>query len=46
MTRHDPVLTPDPTPLEALRANVAQPFGSAQAMPKSVYTSPEFLAGC
>jgi phenylpropionate dioxygenase-like ring-hydroxylating dioxygenase large terminal subunit len=30
--------------LEELRANVARPFGQARAMPKSVYTSPEFLA--
>ena len=40
MTRHDPVLSP----LQELRANVAQPFVRAHAMPKSVYTSPEFLA--
>lgn len=37
MTRHDPI-----TPLEELRANVAVPFERAYAMPKSVYTSPEF----
>ena len=37
MTVHDPAL-------EELRANVAVPFERAQAMPKSVYTSPEFLA--
>ena len=30
--------------LSALRANVAVPFDQAHAMPKSVYTSPEFLA--
>jgi phenylpropionate dioxygenase-like ring-hydroxylating dioxygenase large terminal subunit len=40
MTRHDP----DLSPTEELRANVAQPFGQARAMPKSVYTSPEFTA--
>ena len=40
MTRHDPALSP----LQELRANVAQPFERAHAMPKSVYTSPEFLA--
>ncbi|MDO9637073.1 MAG: Rieske 2Fe-2S domain-containing protein [Pseudotabrizicola sp.] len=40
MTRHDPGLTP----LAELRANVAQPFERATAMPKSVYTSPEFAA--
>jgi phenylpropionate dioxygenase-like ring-hydroxylating dioxygenase large terminal subunit len=39
MTRHDPALTP----LQELRANVARPFDRAHAMPKSVYTSPEFL---
>lgn len=38
MTRHDPLLTA----IEELRANVAQPFGQARAMPKSVYTSPDF----
>lgn len=32
------------SPLDELRANVAQPFGQARAMPKSVYTSAEFLA--
>jgi phenylpropionate dioxygenase-like ring-hydroxylating dioxygenase large terminal subunit len=31
-------------PLDELRANVARPFERAFAMPKSVYTSPEFLA--
>lgn len=35
MTLHDPALA-------ELRANVAQPFGRAQAMPKSVYTSESF----
>jgi len=40
MTRHDPGLTP----LAELRANVAQPFERATAMPKSVYTSPDFAA--
>ncbi len=44
MTRHDPSLTgPSLTPVEELRANVAQPFERAHAMPKSVYTSPDFL---
>ncbi|TGD65588.1 (2Fe-2S)-binding protein [Tabrizicola sp. WMC-M-20] len=40
MTRHDLKLTP----LAELRANVAQPFERATAMPKSVYTSPDFAA--
>ena len=40
MTTHDPLLTP----IEELRANVSVPFAQAHAMPKSVYTSPEFLA--
>ena len=45
MTRHDTTLTPlGPTPLNELRANVGVPFNQARAMPKSVYTSPEFLA--
>lgn len=35
MTLHDPALA-------ELRANVAQPFGRAQAMPKSVYTLESF----
>ena len=35
---------PDLSPLAELRANVAQPFERAFAMPKSVYTSPAFLA--
>ncbi len=33
-----------PSPAEELAANVAVPFEQARAMPKSVYTSPEFLA--
>jgi phenylpropionate dioxygenase-like ring-hydroxylating dioxygenase large terminal subunit len=37
MTRHDPAL-------QELRDNVARPFGQALAMPKSVYTSPDFAA--
>ncbi len=37
MTQHDPAL-------DELRANVALPFSQARAMPKSVYTSPDFLA--
>ncbi|MDP3263572.1 MAG: Rieske 2Fe-2S domain-containing protein [Tabrizicola sp.] len=40
MTRHD-TITPM-TPLDELRANVSVPFNQARAMPKSVYTSPEF----
>jgi len=40
MTLHDPALSPT----AELRANVAMPFGQAVAMPKSVYTSPEFAA--
>ncbi len=40
MTRHDAGIAA----LQALRANVAQPFERAQAMPKSVYTSAEFAA--
>ncbi len=40
MTRHDAALTP----AEELRANVSVPFERAHAMPKSVYTSPEFAA--
>ncbi len=43
MTRHDPALAaPALSALAELRANVAQPFNRARAMPKSVYTSPEF----
>ena len=34
----------EPSPAQELHANVAQPFSAARAMPKSVYTSPEFLA--
>lgn len=33
---------PDLSPLDELRAAVAVPFASARAMPKSVYTSPDF----
>lgn len=45
MTRHDPKpFPPTPSPVDELRANVAQPFGQARAMPKSVYTSPDFAA--
>ncbi|MCX7344345.1 MAG: (2Fe-2S)-binding protein, partial [Alphaproteobacteria bacterium] len=40
MNLHVPVS--DPT--TELAANVALPFGQARAMPKSVYTSDEFLA--
>ncbi|MFN4157704.1 MAG: aromatic ring-hydroxylating oxygenase subunit alpha [Gemmobacter sp.] len=40
MTRHDPTLTPT----EELRATVGVPFAQARAMPKSVYTSPDFAA--
>ena len=40
MTSHDRSLSP----LQELRANVSLPFGQARAMPKSVYTSPEFSA--
>ncbi|THD81406.1 (2Fe-2S)-binding protein [Aliigemmobacter aestuarii] len=40
MTRHDSSLRP----IDELRANVAQPFERALAMPKSVYTSEDFLA--
>ncbi|WP_343080884.1 aromatic ring-hydroxylating oxygenase subunit alpha [Ostreiculturibacter nitratireducens] len=39
MTRHEPM-----TPAQELRACVEGPFESARAMPKSVYTSPAFLA--
>ena len=38
MTRYDPALSP----AQELRANVAVPFERAHAMPKSVYTSPDF----
>ena len=37
MTKHDPVLA-----IAELRANVGVPFERARAMPKSVYTSPDF----
>ncbi len=40
MTQHDPGLAA----LAELRANVAAPFERAHAMPKSVYTSADFLA--
>ncbi|QYX57423.1 Rieske 2Fe-2S domain-containing protein [Roseovarius sp. SCSIO 43702] len=39
MTRHDTTLSP----MAELARNVAQPFESARAMPKSVYTDPAFL---
>jgi phenylpropionate dioxygenase-like ring-hydroxylating dioxygenase large terminal subunit len=43
MTRHDPTLSaPALSALAELRANVAQPFERARAMPKAVYTSPDF----
>jgi len=38
MTSHDPALSP----IQELRANVAEPFTRAKAMPKSVYVSEEF----
>ena len=38
MTSHDPALTA----IAELKANVSVPFNQARAMPKSVYTSPEF----
>ena len=37
MTQHDPSLA-----IAELRANVSVPFERARAMPKSVYTSPDF----
>jgi hypothetical protein len=37
MTQHDPSLA-----IAELRANVSVPFARARAMPKSVYTSPDF----
>ena len=40
MPRREPPLGP----LQDLRANVARPFERAHSMPKSLYTSPEFLA--
>jgi nitrite reductase/ring-hydroxylating ferredoxin subunit len=43
MTRHDPDLSaPAQGALAELRANVAVPFERARAMPKAVYTSPDF----
>lgn len=43
MTQHDPALSQEAAAAVAeLRANVAAPFERAHAMPKSVYTSPEF----
>ena len=43
MTRHDPALTaPALSAIAELKANVSVPFNQARAMPKSVYTSPEF----
>ncbi|MCX8508176.1 MAG: Rieske (2Fe-2S) protein, partial [Rhodobacteraceae bacterium] len=39
MTRHAPL-----SPAAELHANVSVPFSRARAMPKSVYTSAEFLA--
>ncbi len=39
MTRHTAL-----SPAAELHANVSVPFSQARAMPKSVYTSPEFLA--
>ncbi|AXC49687.1 (2Fe-2S)-binding protein [Paracoccus suum] len=44
MTSHDKNLSPTLSPAAELAANVAVPFNQAHAMPKSVYTSPEFLA--
>ncbi|WP_309668249.1 Rieske (2Fe-2S) protein, partial [Tabrizicola sp.] len=41
MTRHDPI-TPLADPFAELRASVSVPFNQARAMPKSVYTSPDF----
>ena len=35
---------PSPTPLQELRATTALPLEQARAMPKSVYTSPDFAA--
>ncbi len=37
-------MTKHMTPAAELRANTSVPFNQAHAMPKSVYTSPEFLA--
>lgn len=45
MITHDPALSsPARTAIAELKANVAVPFNRAHAMPKSVYTSPEFAA--
>ncbi len=45
MTTHDPALGPAAaSALAELRANVADAFERARAMPKSVYTSPDFAA--
>lgn len=40
MTRHDPALAA----IRELKANVSVPFTQARAMPKAVYTSPDFCA--
>ena len=40
MTQHSALMTPS----QELQANVALPFERARAMPKSVYTSPDFAA--
>ena len=40
MTRHDPALAA----IRELKANVSVPFTQARAMPKVVYTSPDFCA--
>ncbi|MDJ0824973.1 MAG: Rieske 2Fe-2S domain-containing protein [Rhodobacter sp.] len=37
------IATPQDDPIAALVANAALPFETARAMPKSVYTSPDFL---
>ena len=43
MTRHDPSLAdPARSVIAELKANVSVPFNRAHAMPKTVYTSPEF----
>lgn len=43
MTRHDPALSEAAlSAIAELRANVARPFERALAMPKAVYTSPDF----
>ncbi len=43
MTRHDQIAKAL-SPAAELHANVSVPFGQARAMPKSVYTSADFLA--